>query len=52
MYQLENLREKLYKVIDSGDSREILKISQELDRLILLYTEFQVSQEQRSFKII
>ncbi|HOV24949.1 MAG TPA: aspartyl-phosphate phosphatase Spo0E family protein [Pseudobacteroides sp.] len=37
--QLEELRNKLYEVIDSGNTEDILKISQELDDLILFYTK-------------
>ncbi|MCX8130395.1 MAG: aspartyl-phosphate phosphatase Spo0E family protein [Clostridia bacterium] len=37
MSKLEFLREKLYKVIEKGSCEDILKASQELDRLILFY---------------
>ncbi|HEY9060167.1 MAG TPA: aspartyl-phosphate phosphatase Spo0E family protein [Pseudobacteroides sp.] len=35
--QLEQLRNKLYEVMDTGNTEDILKISQELDDLILCY---------------
>lgn len=35
--QLEQLRNKLYEVMDTGNTEDILKISQELDNLILCY---------------
>jgi hypothetical protein len=37
--QLELLRNKLYEVMDTGNTEDILKISQELDDLILFYTK-------------
>jgi len=37
--QLEQLRNKLYEVIDTGNAEDILRISQELDDLILFYTK-------------
>ncbi|MCX7922182.1 MAG: aspartyl-phosphate phosphatase Spo0E family protein [Clostridia bacterium] len=48
MSQLECLREKLYKVIETGDTEYILKISQELDELILNYMETQVNTSRKS----
>lgn len=35
--EMEGLREILYKAIELGDCKEILKISQELDELIIKY---------------
>ena len=35
--QIECLREKLHKVIESGNIENILEVSKELDELILLY---------------
>jgi len=40
--QLEYLREKLYMVIEAGNNEDILKISQELDKLILFNVRAQV----------
>lgn len=37
--QLEELRSKLYEVMDTGNTEDILRISQELDDLILFYTK-------------
>ena len=37
--KLEELRNKLYEVIDNGNAEDILRISQELDDLILFYTK-------------
>lgn len=39
MSQIEYLREKLYKVIETGDVDYILKVSQELDELIMVYMQ-------------
>lgn len=41
--RIENLREKLYDVMDHGDGCEILATSQELDTLIVLYMKLQLS---------
>lgn len=41
--RIENLREKLYNVMDHGDGGEILATSQELDTLIVLYMKLQLS---------
>lgn len=35
MESIEYLRKKLYEVIDSGTQEDILKVSQEMDELIL-----------------
>jgi len=37
--QIELLREKLYKVLEAGDNKRILRISQKLDKLIVNYME-------------
>ncbi len=37
MNTIENLREKLHKVMETGKIEDILRISQELDKLILHY---------------
>ncbi len=37
MQQIEYLRQKLYEVIETGITEEILKVSQEMDELILDY---------------
>lgn len=42
MSELEIVRQELYKVLDLGDSGEILRISQKLDKLILDHMEFKV----------
>lgn len=43
MNQLEALRQKLYEAIEEGNSDDILKVSQELDKLILLYMQINMS---------
>ncbi|WP_353094983.1 aspartyl-phosphate phosphatase Spo0E family protein [Tissierella praeacuta] len=35
--EIERLRQILYKTIESGNCKEVLKISQELDELIIKY---------------
>lgn len=37
MSQLDILREKLYEVLEKGSFEDVLKLSQELDNLILFY---------------
>ncbi|RCX17953.1 Spo0E like sporulation regulatory protein [Anaerobacterium chartisolvens] len=37
MSHLERVRQELYKSIESGNAEEILKISRELDKIILIY---------------
>lgn len=37
--QLEDLRCKLHEVMESGSTEDILRVSQELDVLIMLYTQ-------------
>jgi hypothetical protein len=37
--QLEYIREMLYKVLEKGTKDDILRISQELDKLIILYMQ-------------
>ncbi len=37
MSELEIVRQELYRVIEDGDSHEILRVSQALDKLILDY---------------
>ena len=39
MSQIEFLRQKLYKVLEAGDKEAVIKISQELDRLIVIYMQ-------------
>jgi len=48
MPELENVRQELYKVIELGDSNEILKVSQMLDKLILDHMEYKLSLSQRT----
>jgi len=49
MSQIENLREKLYKLIETGNLDDILRISQELDKLILhFYTNSTESTNKKS----
>lgn len=47
--RIENLREKLYNVMDHGDGCEILATSQELDTLIVLYMKLQLSTRTEYF---
>jgi hypothetical protein len=37
--QLEDLRSKLHEVMESGNTEDILRVSQELDVLIMIYTQ-------------
>ncbi|KNY30435.1 Spo0E family sporulation regulatory protein-aspartic acid phosphatase [Pseudobacteroides cellulosolvens] len=37
--QLEDLRSKLHEVMESGSTEDILRVSQELDILIMIYTQ-------------
>ncbi|MDP4180335.1 MAG: Spo0E family sporulation regulatory protein-aspartic acid phosphatase [Bacillota bacterium] len=37
--QLEKLRIQLYEVMDTGNTEDILRISRELDDLILFFTK-------------
>jgi len=46
--QIEFLREKLHKVIETGDAANILRISQELDKLILTFMEKQTNINKKS----
>lgn len=39
MNQVEDLRRKLYDTLESGNTKEILKVSQELDKLIVDFTQ-------------
>ncbi len=48
MDDLEFTRQKLHKVIDSGNVNEILKISQELDKLILCFMETEKTNERKT----
>ena len=48
MSQIEYLREKLYELIETGDSGGILMVSQELDKLILSYIENQINLSRKS----
>jgi hypothetical protein len=48
MNQIEFLREKLYAVLETGIANEILKVSQELDILILNYMKGQVKASNKT----
>jgi tRNA nucleotidyltransferase/poly(A) polymerase len=48
MSQIERLREELHKVIETGDTARILRISQELDTLILCYMKLQKDSGKKS----
>ncbi|MDP4183176.1 MAG: Spo0E family sporulation regulatory protein-aspartic acid phosphatase [Bacillota bacterium] len=37
--QLESLRNKLHEVMEEGNTEDILKVSQELDVLIMIFTQ-------------
>lgn len=45
--RIEYLRQKLYNVIESGDQRAILEVSQELDVLIVRYMVHQLHMEEK-----
>ncbi len=47
MSQIEYLREKLHKAIADGGRDEILKISQELDKIIVCYMMNQVDDAEK-----
>lgn len=48
MNQIEYLRQKLHEVIDTGIDNEILKVSQELDKLILAFMENHASTNKKT----
>lgn len=45
--QIESIREKLYEAMEIEDSEKILKISQELDKLILIYMKKQIDSDKK-----
>ena len=45
MEQMEILREKLYEMIKLGDVNGILKVSHELDALVLKYMKINFNQK-------
>jgi hypothetical protein len=45
--QLEILRERLYEMIKLGDVNGILKVSQELDSLVLKYMEKKLNYKRK-----
>jgi hypothetical protein len=38
--EIDTLRDKLYEIIDNGVTDDVIRISQELDKLILIYTKY------------
>ncbi|MCX7745591.1 MAG: aspartyl-phosphate phosphatase Spo0E family protein [Clostridia bacterium] len=45
---IEYMREELYKVIETKNADAILKISQELDELIVFYMENYICENKKS----
>lgn len=45
MSQIERMRQTLYKVMEAGNADDILKVSQELDKLIVLYMQNWISAQ-------
>lgn len=48
--RIEELREKLYNVINESNEKEVLKISQKLDKEIILYMKKEITVKYKKHK--